>query len=176
MFVWEMPFGERKRWAKRGWKANVFGNWSLNGNFTWASGTPYTARLLGAASNNSGTGNNFSERPDQIGNPNLPSDQRTPLHFFDTTAFAIPGSGLFGDAGRNTIAGPGTIQFNMSAGRFMRFGKDNQRRIDFRWDATNLFNTPSFTGLGTALGSSNYGRVSGARQMRNMNVSMRVSF
>jgi carboxypeptidase family protein/TonB-dependent receptor-like protein len=176
LFVWEMPFGERKRWAKRGWQANVFGNWSLNGNFTWTSGNPYTARLLGAASNNSGTGNNFSERPDQVGDPNLPSGQRTPLHFFDTTAFALPAPGVFGDAGRNTITGPGTLQFNMSAGKFMRFGKDNQRRIDFRWEATNVFNTPSFTGLATALGSSNFGRVSGARQMRNMDLQMRVNF
>jgi hypothetical protein len=175
-FVWELPFGERKRWAKKGMSANVFGNWSLNGNAVWTTGTPYTARLLGAASNNSGTGNNFSERPDAVGNPNLPSDQRTPLHFFDTTAFAQPAPGLFGNAGRNTIEGPGTVQFNMSAGKFMRFGKDNRGRLEFRWEAQNLFNTPSFTGLGTALGSSNYGRVSGARQMRTMNLQMRVNF
>jgi len=175
-FVWELPFGERKRWAKKGWQASLLGNWSLNGNLAWITGTPYTARLLGAASNNSGTGNNFSERPDAVGNPNLPSDQRTPLHFFDTTAFAQPLPGLFGDAGRNTIEGPGMVQFNMSAGKFMRFGKDNRGRLEFRWDAQNLFNTPSFTGLSTALGSSNYGRVSGARQMRTMNLQMRVNF
>ena len=64
----------------------------------------------------------------------------------------------------------------MSAGKFIRFGKDLQRRMEFRWEAQNVFNTPSFTGLGTALGSSNYGRVQGARQMRNMNLQMRVNF
>lgn len=175
-FVWELPFGERKRWAKKGWQASLLGNWSLNGNATITTGTPFTARLLGAASNNSGTGNNFSERPDALGNPNLSSSQRTPLHFFDTTAFVQPPAGRFGNAARNTIAGPGTVQFNMSAGKFMRFGKDNQRRLEFRWEAQNIFNTPNFTGLGTALGSTNYGRVLGARQMRTMDLQMRVNF
>jgi hypothetical protein len=175
-FVWELPFGERKRWAKKGWSASVFGNFSLNGNLTLTTGTPYTARLLGAASNNSGTGNNFSERPDAVGDPNLPRDQRTPLHYFDTTAFALPAPGLFGNAARNTIEGPGTIQFNLSAGKFVRFGKDLQRRVEFRWEANNVFNHPNFTGLGTALGSANYGRVLGARQMRTMDLQIRVNF
>jgi hypothetical protein len=175
-FVWELPFGERKRWAKKGWSASVFRNFSLNGNLTLTTGTPYTARLLGAASNNSGTGNNFSERPDAVGDPNLPRDQRTPLHYFDTTAFVQPAPGLFGSAARNTIEGPGTIQFNLSAGKFVRFGKDLQRRVEFRWEANNVFNHPNFTGLGTALGSANYGRVLGARQMRTMDLQIRVNF
>ncbi len=197
-FVWELPFGERKRWAKKGWRADMFGNWSLNGNATFTTGTPYTARLLGAASNNSGTGNNFSERPDAVANPfvagpvaanpdtrcqttisqgGLAADQvRVPLSWFNTCAFAVPLPGLFGNAGRNTVTGPGTVQFNMSAGKFMRFGKDLQRRLEFRWEANNVFNTPSFTGVSTSLGSLNDGRVIGTRQMRTMDLQIRVNF
>jgi hypothetical protein len=175
-FVWEPPLGERKRWAKKGWQASWFGNWQVNGNVTWTTGTPFTARLLGAASNNSGTGNNFSERPDAVGDPNLPGDARSPLHFFNTNAFALPLPGLFGNAGRNTIEGPGTVQVNMALAKTIRMGKDGQRRMDLRWEAQNLFNHPNFTGLSTALGSSTFGRVLGSRAMRTMDLQIRVNF
>ncbi|HEX9759495.1 MAG TPA: TonB-dependent receptor, partial [Candidatus Acidoferrales bacterium] len=86
-FVYELPFGERRKWAKRGWQAAAFSNISLNGNVTLQSGTPFTARVLGSAANNSGTGANFSERADQIGDPVLSSGQRTTNRWFNTAAF-----------------------------------------------------------------------------------------
>lgn len=175
-YNWELPFGERKKWANKGKAASILSNISMNGNLTLMSGTPYTARLLGNAANNSGTGNSFSERPDQVGDPSLPRDQRTTQHWFNTSAFAAPPAGRFGNAARNTIAGPGQVTFNLSVGKFIRLGKDGQRRLDFRWEADNLFNTPNFAGLGTVFGSSNYGRVTGTRQMRTMNVNIRVNF
>jgi len=175
-FIWDLPFGERRRWASKGWAAKVLSNWQISGNVVANSGTPFTARLLGSAANNSGTGANFSERPDQIGSASLPGSQRTPLRFFNTDAFAVPAPGRFGTAGRNTIPGPGMVTVNAALSRFLRFGKDDQRRVDFRWEVQNLFNTPNFTGLGTVLGSSNYGRVLGVRPMRTMNLQMRVNF
>ena len=173
---WDLPFGERKRWAKTGWQAALLSNWTLNSNISVQSGTPFTARLLGNAANNSGTGNSFSERPDQVADPSLPRDQRDPLHFFNTAAFALPPAGRFGNAGRNTITGPGLFTVNGSVGRWIGLGKDRQRRLDFRWEVQNLFNTPNFTGLNTIVNSTNYGRVQGARQMRSMDFNLRFNF
>jgi hypothetical protein len=175
-YVYELPFGERKRWASKGTPAAILGNWTLNGGVVIATGTPYTARLLGNAANNSGTGNNFSERPDQVADASLPRDQRTTMRWFNTEAFVQPPFGRFGNAARNTIPGPGQIVFNMSLGKNIRIGRDGQRRLDLRWEANNLFNTPNFTGLGTALGSSNYGRVLGTRAMRTMELNIRFNF
>jgi hypothetical protein len=175
-FNWELPFGERKRWFSKGRAASIFGNFSLNGNVTWQTGTPFTARLLGNAANNSGTGNSFSERPDQVGDPNLPRSERTSQHWFDTTAFAQPPASEFGNAARNTIEGPGNMIVNLSLGKNIRLGKDGQRRLDLRWETNNLFNHPNFTGLNTVLGSSNFGRVQGTRQMRTMNLNIRFNF
>ncbi len=175
-YAYELPFGERKRWANKGWQAALLGNWQISGNTTLSSGTPFTARLLGAASNNSGTGNNFSERPDQVASASLPGDLRTPLQFFNTLSFVLPAPGLFGNAARNTIPGPATVSFNFSVSRALRFGRDRQRRMDLRWEVQNLLNHPNFTGLGTALGSSNFGRVLGARAMRTIDMQMRFNF
>lgn len=177
-YMWELPFGERKRWAKKGTAAKILGSWSVNGSTMISSGTPFTARVLGNAANNSGTGtgSSFSGRADQVGDPSLPSDQRTPLHFFNTAAFTSPAAGQFGNAARNTIPGPGAVLFNLSAGKNIRLGKDGQRRLDLRWEVQNLLNTPNFTGLNTVVDSRDYGRVQGTRAMRTMDFQARFNF
>jgi Carboxypeptidase regulatory-like domain len=174
--VYELPFGDKKRWARKGFAAHLLGNLRMNGIAVVQTGTPFTARVLGNLSDNTGTGGNFSERADQVGNPNLPSDQRTPLHFFNTTAFALPPTGRFGDAARNTIIGPGTFNLNWALGRSFRFGKDGQYRGEMRWEVQNLANTPNFTGLSTVVNSATYGRVLGAKSMRTMDLSLRMNF
>lgn len=173
---YELPFGERKRWGHRGWQAAVLSNWTVNSNISAQSGTPFTARLLGNAANNSGTGNSFSERPDQVAGASLPGGQRDPLHFFNTAAFVAPPAGRFGNASRNTITGPGLVTVTGSVGRWIALGKDRQRRLDLRWEIQNLFNTPNFTGLNTVVNSTNYGRVQGARPMRTMDLNIRFNF
>src|SRR5205814_6760429 len=47
-YTYELPFGTDRRWANRGWPATIFSGWVWNGNVQLASGTPYTARVLGA--------------------------------------------------------------------------------------------------------------------------------
>jgi len=175
-YAYELPFGERKRWARKGWSEAVFGNWTVNGSTTISSGTPFTARILGSAANNSGTGANFAERADQVGDPVLPASDRTAQQWFNTAAFVLPLPGTFGDAARNSIPGPGQIAFNFSVGKNIRFGSDNQRRLDLRWDAQNIFNHPNWSGLSTVVNSTSFGRVTGARSMRQMSFQARVSF
>jgi hypothetical protein len=175
-YFYELPFGERKRWGRKGWTSRAFGHWQISGNTTVSTGTPYTARVLGNLSDNTGTGANFSERADQVGEPSLPADQRTPLLFFNTAAFTLPPLGRFGDAARNTITGPGTLSVNFALARYMRFGKDQQRRVDLRWEVSNLTNTPNFNGLSTVVNSATYGRVLTSRAMRTLDFVLRVNF
>jgi hypothetical protein len=178
-FIWELPFGERRRWARQGRAASIFGNFSLNGNVTWRSGNPFTVRLLGSAANNSGTGNNFSERPDIIGDPNDFSHRST-QQWFNTSVFVQPPPGRFGNAGRNIVDGPGTVLVNLSLGKNIRLGRDGQRRLDIRMDVQNLFNHPNFSGLNTQFSPNspnpNFGRITGTRQMRTMDLSLRFNF
>ena len=66
-----LPFGDRQRFATKGWEKAVFGAWRVNGSFTAHSGTPYTVRVFSknqACQNVPGTN---SERADQSGNPSL---------------------------------------------------------------------------------------------------------
>ncbi len=119
--TYEFPFGEERHFLNRGGvAARIIGDWQISGVTTIQSGSPLTAQVAGNESNNNGSGVFASERPDATGLPvDLPRSQRSTLDFFNTAAFALPTSGQPGTAGRNTITGPGTVNFNMSLGRFL---------------------------------------------------------
>jgi hypothetical protein len=137
---------------------------------------PLLPRILGNVSNNSGTGSNASERPDATGlTVNLPRNQRTTGRYFNTFGFAIPGPGLFGNAARYSIAGPGTNLLNLGLRKSFRLG-DNSRRLEFRWQVSNVLNHPNFSGVGTIINALNFGRVTGARSMRQMDFNLRLNF
>jgi hypothetical protein len=176
-YMLELPFGPgRKFLATPGAAARLLSGWAFTGNAALSSGSPYTARILGNASNNSGTGGSQSERADATGQTvDLPASERTLTRWFNTAAFALPKAGVFGNAGRNTIIGPGSILFNMSATKDIQID-DNGRSLSFIWQVNNVFNKPNFTGLGTVVNASNFGRITGTQAMRSMNISLRFRF
>ncbi len=175
-YTYELPFGDRKRWARNGWQANLLSNWRLSGNVVFQTGMPYTAQYNSGTADFSGSGGNFSTRPNQIADPNLPWTQRGPLDFFDTAAFVAPAAGEYGDASRNTIGGPGMVLWNAQVARTITLGRDGRRRFDFRWEVSNVLNHPNYTGLNTLLGSPTFGQVSGAQGMRTMDFVLRLNF
>ena len=176
--MYELPFGDRQPFLNHGGAlGKILGNWQISGRATLQSGTPFTVRVLGNASNNSGTGASFSERADATGLPvGLPAAERTTISYFNTAAFALPAPGEFGDAGRNTIPGPRRIVFNMSLGRRVTFSQEKGIRGDFRVEANNIFNTPSFSGLATVVNATDFGRVTSVREMRSLEFSLRLRF
>ncbi|MBE3099674.1 MAG: TonB-dependent receptor, partial [Planctomycetes bacterium] len=110
-FSWELPFGPNRRWLTGGGVAGqVLGGWILNGALSMASGNPFTARVVGDTADVS-RGTNGTLRADYTGAP-IALDNPTTQQFFNTTAFAVPATGTFGNAGRNTINGPGSRTLN----------------------------------------------------------------
>ncbi len=171
---YQLPFGPRQRWARGGWQERLFGNFRLNAILTANSGTPYTARILGAATNNTATGASFSLRANQIAGGC--AGPGTTTEFFNTAAFVLPPSGEYGDAARNTICGPGMFSLNLGLDRGFTFGHDQTHRLDLRWEAQNITNTPNYSGLSTVVNSLNYGRVTSVGSMRSMDLILRMSF
>jgi hypothetical protein len=176
--TYEFPFGEQRRWFHQGGAlARVAGNWQLSGTTTIHSGTPYTATVLGNLSNRAGTAAISNLRANATGQPvELPSFERTPQKFFNTAAFTLPDPGEFGDAGRNTIPGPGLVNFNMSLDKLMTFSREKGIRGDFRISSSNIFNTPAFSGLATVVNGQGFGRAQSVGTMRTLTFSLRVRF
>jgi hypothetical protein len=138
------------------------------------SGTPFTARVFDSACQI--LPGVYSQRADQISDPFLPADQRTPQQYFNTAAFAVPAGDCIGSAARTTITGPGSFLMNLEVAKNIRLGRDGQRRMEIRWEVDNLTNTPNFTGLSTVVNSATFGRVTGASGMRSMSIRTRVNF
>jgi trimeric autotransporter adhesin len=174
-YLYEVPFGEGHRFAQKGLKAALFGNWRFSGNIGAQTGTPYTAEIMGTSAANTGSGGVFATRADQICNPNVGATG-APLDFFNTSCFVVPPAGQLGNAGRNTITGPGMFTWNAQFGKTIPFGKDHEHRLDLRWEITNVTNTPNLTGLSTLVNSTTFGQVVGASAMRAMNVVTRFTF
>lgn len=177
-YTYEFPFGAQRRFLNRGGAAaKIIGDWQISGVTTVQSGMPLTAQVRGNQSNNNGSGAFASARPDATGLPvSLPRADRSTLDFFNTAAFVLPPSGELGTAGRNTITGPGTVNFNASLGRFFTFSREKNLRARFSIDANNIFNHPNYTGVSTTINAQNFGWVTGVSAMRTITLSIRVNF
>jgi hypothetical protein len=135
-FTYDLPF-------KSGNKAlfALFGNWQTGGIITQQSGQPFTVNINGDRANN-GLGLFGYGRPNLVGNPNLPGDQRTPERWFNTSAFVAQPTGSLGTAGRNILEGPGTNLVDFSLLKNIPLG--DRHRLQFRTEFFNLFNHPNF--------------------------------
>jgi hypothetical protein len=85
-----------------------------------------------------------------------------------------PAAGHWGNAGRNSIIGPGQFLLNASMLRTFRF--TDRVSGDFRLDAANLLNHVTFTSWGTTANSSQFGLPVSANAMRTVQTSFRVRF
>jgi hypothetical protein len=176
---YQLPFGDRKRFFNRGGAlTRLFGNWAVSDNTSFSSGTPLTAILEGNLSNNiNGSAPFNSLRAEATGLPVVPSSfTRSTLKYFNTAAFTVPSAGAYGNAARNTIPGPSSIDFNTSLDRLIWISREKGLNFDFRIAANNLFNTVNFNGLATTVNSSTFGRVTGAGSMRSLTFSVRFRF
>ena len=172
-YLWELPFGADKRWlVQKGLMRDLFGGWQWSGDWSIASGMPFTARVLGSFTDvNRGT--NGTLRADLTGQPvSLPNP--TVGEWFNTAAFVAPPPDRFGDAGRNTIIGPPTVQFDMAMTRIIPLGET--RILEARAQASNVFNTPQFTVIDTTVNSPSFGRVTAESNMRQMQLTLRYRF
>jgi hypothetical protein len=170
--VFELPFGPNKKWFTDGACAAVLGGWVLNGNMQFGSGTPFTARVL----NNRGDvarGANGTLRANYDGSPIAIADPTTTL-YFNTSAFSIPPLGTFGNAGRNTIIGPGIS--NVDIGLTRNINSAQHRGLSIQILANNIFNTVQFASIDTVVNSPTFGRVTAARAMRRVQILTRFRF
>ena len=168
-FLLELPFGAGRRWLQKGLGAALLGGWTWNGTATIQSGPPFTARVLGDFSDVAGGVNgtlraNVTGEPVELGDPG-------PGRWFNTAAFTVPEAGAFGDAGRNTITGPGTLLFNMGLTRNVPLG--GNKTLSIRVQANNVFNTPQFTAIDTVVNSPSFGQVLSTGPMRSLQVQLR---
>ena len=172
-YLWELPFGHDRRWLSHGGPLrDILGDWNWSGNWTIASGLPFTPRILGSFTDvNRGT--NGTLRPDVTGQTVALADPSVG-QWFNTAAFVLPPDGQFGNARRNSIIGPGTRLFDMAFTKIIPFAET--RSLELRAQVSNIFNTPQFNAIDTVLNSPTFGRVISVGAMRTVQLTARFRF
>jgi hypothetical protein len=176
-YLYELPFGQDKRWFTSGAGAHILEGFSISGSFTFATGTQLTPYYPAAASDVS-RGVAGILRPDHVAGISPTGGGGTRNKWFNVAAFTQPTPDAFGNAfgnvSRNSITGPGTVQNNMSIAKTMQLG--DTRSMEIRATANNVFNTVQYTGVGTSLTSPTAGQVTSVGTMRNFNFTARFRF
>jgi hypothetical protein len=172
--VWEIPFRSGGHGDATGTAIvrGVLGGWQLSGIVTAETGTPFSVIMPCAAVNSEG--NNC--RPNLIGSGMLPADQRSVNEWFNTAAFVIPSTPVYGDAGRNILRAPGLVNLDAALSKSFSWGNVDTRRIQFR---SEFFNALNHTNLGIPVNSTSspgLGTITSAAPARTIQLGLRLEF
>lgn len=171
-YVWDLPFGPGKMFLSdaRGVLKHVVGGWQTNGIVNVLSGT---ALSLSSPVNND-LGNRAGNRPDRIGDGNLPVAERRVERWFDTTAFVNPLVGRYGNAGDGILRGPGLVNFDLSV--FKNFNVTESATFQFRGEFFNALNQVNLNNPSTNTGDPRFGRITGAGAARAIQLGLKFLF
>jgi hypothetical protein len=114
-------------------------------------------------------------RPDVVAGQSTLVDNPGFDQYFNPAAFAIPGTvtnalgapvQLFGNAGRSILRAPGSRNMDASLFKDIRLGE--RRHVEFRTEAFNLTNTPTFTlpnarSAVLTVGNAAFGKLAGSQ-------------
>jgi hypothetical protein len=173
-YIYELPWGHDRRWGASWSKAaDLFlGNWQVSGIHVFQGGLPLTAILGGSTVLN--IGSDRIARPNLIGDPELPDEQRTVQRWFNTDAFTVlsPAPQAFGNAGVGIMRGPGLASFDFSIAK--KFRVDENRYFQFRTELFNAFNHPIFGPPDIRREATTFGRILSASSARIIQFGLKL--
>jgi hypothetical protein len=181
--IFELPVGKGKKFMNRGGPLDwVLGGWQISGIATFQSGSPFGVNIVNGPRDLLGDdadGTNL--RPDIVGSMDLPAGQKGTaaanqrgIYWFNPAAFANPARYTHGNAARTLMLGPGLINFDTSISKSFRFRE--RFRLQFRWEAFNTFNTPSFDLPNSNMGSGGFGIAGAGASDREMQFALKLYY
>jgi hypothetical protein len=135
-FVWSLPWAEQHM---------LLGGWQLNGIVTLRSGVPVTPALGGTNWSRSGS-TAGEDRPSLRSGVNPDDLIRGDVdQYFDPTGYVLQPQGFLGNAGRNSLTGPGYAMTNLGLVKNNRLGLiGSNSQVQFRVEVFNLLNRANF--------------------------------
>lgn len=172
--VYDLPFGKgRKMLSSSGALEYLFGGWQVSGIVSLQSGDQVWV------TQSANTAQTFSRqfRPNLIAAPTLEESERTLLRWFDPAAFQAPPPRTFGNSNKfPDIQGPGLANVDFSMLRNFRVPIREGMRVELRGDFFNLFNHTNFNAPSGTFGTPNFGRITGARLARTLQLGLKFWF
>ncbi len=167
-YLWSLPFGKGQKFLNSGGASNfILGGWQLNGTIFSQSGLWFSP-VLQTSTTNTGTGS----RPNVIGSISYP---KTLTKWFDPSAYGSPAAYTYGNAGRDSLVGPGRTNFDTSI--FKAFPIHDTKEFQIRFEAFNVLNHPQFGNPNASIGNLQAGQITSAvGNARNLQLSGRFQF
>lgn len=165
-WVYQLPFGNGhgNPVLKR-----VIGGWEIDGITTLQTGLPFTLTM------NQGVNNGAPSWPNRICSGTLANPG--PSLWYNPACFVAPPAYTYGNSARGVLFGPPLKDFDVSFVKNTRIHE--QVLLQFRADAFNLFNTPSFSvsGINTAVGSPTAGVITSTNvDNREFQLALKLTF
>jgi len=154
--IYDLPFGQGKRWISEGIASRIVGSWRVNSIIQLRSGQPFTLFTNVDIANIGAIQGSSQVRPDLIGNAHL--DNPTPSLWFNKSAYAVPKAYTFGTSGRNQLRSDSYQNFDLSLFREDRLTE--RLHMQFRAEAFNILNHPTFGTPQGLITSPTFGAVS----------------
>jgi hypothetical protein len=167
-FIYDLPIF---RHSENRLLKSTIGGWEVSGIVSISSGLPINPQLTGGQSGNALP--NATNRPDQIGSVSYP---HSVAEWFDTSAFVDPAVGSFGDAGHNSLRGPGRDNWNISLFKSFAISEARGSRLELRVESFNTWNHTEFNQVSNGLGASNFGQVTSAFDPRIFQIGLKLYF
>lgn len=180
-WVYLVPFFREQK----GVVGHILGGWEFSGVANLWTGLPLTVTTTSVI-DPTGQGCKVSTspcgiRPNLIGDPNAGAP-RTFLQWFNTSAFQnvpvtaiVPAGGyLNGSSGRGVVRSPGLVNFNMSVFRNIKITERVTTQL--RLESFNTLNHTNYDSVDVSLGSSTFGKITGTRSPRQVQLGLKVNF
>jgi hypothetical protein len=184
-YTWDVPNGSRL-WNSLLTRA-VLDGWQFSGDSAFVSGD-WSGASTSTTDNFDFTGGDGGTRPRISGEVMCTSGNCDPTpggggSYFNIAAFSrLTGRGDYGNAPRAFFRLPRIINTNFSL--FKNFMMGGNRRLQFRWEMYNVFNTVNWSSINTnaqfnpagEMVNQTFGQATGARDPRIMQGAVRFSF
>jgi hypothetical protein len=169
--VWELPFGTGRAKPLHGVLGALANDWSVTAIVTLQSGVPIAVTQATNFNAFAGFG---VQRPNLVGDPTLPADQRTANQWFDTAAFAVAPQFTVGSASRNPVRGPSYRDADLAVMRRLTVG--SRQALEIRAEVFNLLNTAPLGAPNAGLGAANFGTITSAGDPRVVQLAVKLLF
>ncbi|HWP85212.1 MAG TPA: TonB-dependent receptor, partial [Terriglobia bacterium] len=136
-YSYELPWGR----GRSGWLGKLLSGWQTSGVITLRDGQPQsvTASASTFLSGIVAGPRNPNLKPEYVGKNVVLGE---PEKYFDTNAYAAPGTRELGNVGRNTLIGPGAVTWNPALRKQTALTEETS--LEFRAEFFNVLNRPNF--------------------------------
>ena len=175
--LYELPIGPGKLVpvTNKGLNA-LIGGWQVGGIFTHQTGAVATPLAGGDISGIASPFGNF-DRPNPTGtSPYLSGSARSLNVWVNKAAYANPASTFFGSLQRASFTGPGVTNLDASLHKSVQMPYNEKHQISIRFEAFNALNHPNWNTPTLSLSSSTFGRISGTRALRVLQLAGKYQF